>query len=180
VLTKWITPTQKNRLRVSVLLATGGIVTGGWATINTDPSVTGVLSTLLAWITGAVAVLTGWLWLASYGDRWRIPFVATGFLLGGASLATVVMLEPPKILGLVPFYALATWLAVQIERNRIATWRQDQRERQERTFSAEDLRDDPLVGKRDLTRMEDADSRYPSSLREVKARIKRTEGDPWA
>ena len=45
------------------------MITAGWASINVEPPVTGVLSTLLAWITCAVAVLTGWLWLASYGDR---------------------------------------------------------------------------------------------------------------
>ena len=180
VLTKWVTPTQKNRLRVSVLLATGGMLTGGWATMNTGPSVTGVLGVLLAWITGAMAVLTGWLWLASYGDRWRLPFATTGVLLAGATLATIVMLEPPKILLLTPFYALATWLAVHIERNRIGAWRVDQRGKQERTFSAEHLREDPLISERDHTRMEDAKAKYPSSLREVRARIKRTEGDPWA
>ncbi len=180
VLTNWVTPTQKNRLRVSVLLAAGGMVTAGWASINAEPSVTGVLSTLLAWFTGAVAVLTSWLWLTSYGDRWHLPFAATGVLLFGASLATIVMLEPPKILLLVPFYVLATWLAIHFERNEIDAWRVQQRENAERAFSAEDLRDDPLVSERDRTRMEDTKNRFPATLREAKARIKRIEGDPWS
>lgn len=180
MLTKWVTPTQTNRLRVALLLGTGGMLSGAWATINTDPSVTGVLSMLLAWITGAVAVLSGWLWLTSYGDRWHLPVAATGVLLIGLSVATVVMLEPPKILLLVPFYALGTWLAVHIERNQITGWRVEQDENRARIFSAEDLRHDPLIGERDRTRMTDAKNQFPATLREVKARLRRNDGDPWA
>ena len=79
------------------------------------------------------------------------------------------MLEPPRIVLLVPFYALAAWLAVRIERNRIAEWRFDQRKRQDGTFSVEDLRKDPLISERTQTRTEDAKNQYPSNLREVKA-----------
>ncbi len=85
---------------------------------------------------------------------------------------------PPKILLLTPFYALATWLAVHIERNRIGAWRVDQRGKQERTFSAEHLREDPLISERDHTRMEDAKAKSRRRS-EARARIKRTEGDPW-
>lgn len=180
VLSKWAIPTDRNRLRVSVLLAIGGLAVGVWATIGATASVPSVLSTLLGWITGAVAILTGWLWLASYGDRWQLPFAVTGLLIVLGSFGTWMMLETPKILLLAPFYSLALWLAVRLEQNRIEQWRETQRQNRNRTFSPDELRDDPLVDSREQTRQSDASTRYPATLRELKARLRKIDGDPWA
>jgi hypothetical protein len=46
VLSKWAIPSERNRLRVSALLAIGGLVVGVWATIGTTLSVPSVLSAL--------------------------------------------------------------------------------------------------------------------------------------
>jgi hypothetical protein len=127
-----------------------------------------------------VAILTGWLWIASYGDRRQLPFAVTGLLIVFGSVATVVMLETPKILLLALFYLLALWLAVHLERNRIEQWQENQRQNQNRTFSADELRDDPLIDTRVPTRMGDASTRYPATLRELKARLRKMDGDPWA
>jgi len=75
------------------------------------------------------------------------------------------MLETPKILLLAPFYLPALWLAVHLERNRLEQWRENQRQNQNRTFSADELRDDPLIDSREPTRIGDASTRYPATLR---------------
>ena len=163
-----------------MILAVGGLAVAVWATIGTNPDVSGVLSTLLGWITGAVAIGTGWLWLTSYGDRWQLPFAATGLLIAIGTLASAMMGEIPKILLLVPVYALALWLAVHLERNRIAQWHQQQMVNREGTFTPERMRDDPLIETRNNTRFDDASATYPATLRELKARLRKLDGDPWA
>lgn len=173
-------PTERNRLKVAALLLVGGLLVAGWAAIDTDPDVTGVLGTLVTWVTAAVAVFSAWSWLRSDGDRWHLPFALTGLLTVGGSLAALLVGETPRLIALLPFFGSALWLAVRIERARVTEWRRSQTDNRERTFSAADLRDDPLVDERERTRRTDATNQYPATLRELKARLRQSDGDPWA
>lgn len=180
VIERWTAPTERNRLRVAGLLSFGGLVLVWFASATTAPDVTGILSTLISWITGSVVFVTVWMWLFGYGDRWKFPLAITGALIVGGSVATAIMLEPPKTLLLVPFYLLARTLALRWEKNRVEAWEHAQRTRWEAAGPPLQMRDDPLVSERDKTRRADASTEYPATLRELKARLRKSEGDPWS
>lgn len=61
MLERWPEPSERNRLRIAGLLSLGGVVVVWFAAATSEPSLTGILSALISWITGGVVFLTVWM-----------------------------------------------------------------------------------------------------------------------
>ena len=162
---RWTAYTSRNRVRVTALLWLGSIIAIVWSSFTTQASVAGMVLTLMTWIASAFGMVTGWWWLRAGPDRWLAPFAAGSLVVVGAIIWALVSGTAPVIAVLVPFFAMAAWLAPALDRSRQQQWRDEQRQRESRVFSPDDATTDPMLAKRELRRKEDSVEQYPATLR---------------
>ncbi len=175
----WTTSNPRNRLRVAGLLWAGSIAAVVWASLVAEASVAGLVLTLMTWTCGGLGLMAGWTWLRGDADRWQIWFLGVGLVLAVGIFWALATGIGPVIAVLLPFYATATWLAPTLQRSHDEQWADRQRANESREFSPDSIPTDPLLAARDASRKEGTDSLYAATLRELKARLRQSEGDPW-
>ena len=162
-----------------MLLWVGSTAAVIWSLFATEASAAGIILTTMTWVGAGFGLIAGWSWLRSDADEWQIWFLGIGTILAGAIVLGFASGIFPVVALMAPFYGTAIWITTAIERSRADQWRNAQRNRESQVFSSDDISTEPTLSKREELRMEDSDAQYPATLRELKARLEKSDGDPW-
>lgn len=179
---QWTAPTERNRLRVAILVWAAAAASTIWALLATTVSVPGILATIFTWTSALAAAVTGWVWLRTFSDNWSSGFAITTLVAASTAFFSVTLGEFPPVTPVLVFVSIGWSIAARIERRRVAAWREEHQKTHDRSakFDQTALRDDPLVGRRELTRVAEDTEDYAPTKRELRRRIRQAEGDPWA